>query len=124
MESSIPRPSPSVFMISAPSEKRKGKSPNLYENSKLRRAGMFPPFFFGLPLASINSFNLVKPFSGFFGYRLCSIITLKPNRVVLVTIETSSLLELDRIIQGDSLTALKSLPNSCVNLIFYLTAIC
>lgn len=35
-----------------------------------------------------------------------------------MTIETSTLLELDRIIQGDSLTALKSLPDSCINLIF------
>jgi DNA modification methylase len=35
-----------------------------------------------------------------------------------MTIETSTLLELDRIIQGDSVTALKSLPDSCINLIF------
>jgi site-specific DNA-methyltransferase (adenine-specific) len=35
-----------------------------------------------------------------------------------MTIETSTLLELDRIIQGDSLTALKSLPDSCINLVF------
>jgi site-specific DNA-methyltransferase (adenine-specific) len=35
-----------------------------------------------------------------------------------MTIETSTLLEPDRIIQGDSLTALKSLPDSCINLIF------
>jgi DNA modification methylase len=35
-----------------------------------------------------------------------------------MTIETNTLLELDRIIQGDSLTALKSLPDSCINLIF------
>ncbi len=35
-----------------------------------------------------------------------------------MAIETSTLLELDRIIQGDSLTALKSLPDSCINLVF------
>gem|GEM_PF-4271223 len=35
-----------------------------------------------------------------------------------MTIETSTLLELDKIIQGDSLTALKSLPDSCINLVF------
>ena len=35
-----------------------------------------------------------------------------------MAIETSTLLELDRIIQGDSLTALKSLPDSCINMIF------
>lgn len=35
-----------------------------------------------------------------------------------MTIETSTLLELDRIIQDDSLTTLKSLPDSCINLIF------
>jgi len=35
-----------------------------------------------------------------------------------MTIETSTLLELDRIIQGDSLTALQSLPDSCINLVF------
>ena len=35
-----------------------------------------------------------------------------------MTIETTITLELDRIIQGNSLTALKSLPDSCTNLIF------
>lgn len=35
-----------------------------------------------------------------------------------MTIETCAMLELDRIIQGDSLTVLKSLPDSCINLIF------
>jgi len=35
-----------------------------------------------------------------------------------MAIETSTLLELGRIIQGDSLTALKSLPDSCINMIF------
>jgi DNA modification methylase len=35
-----------------------------------------------------------------------------------MTIETSTLLGLDRIIQGDSLTTLKSLPDSCINLVF------
>jgi site-specific DNA-methyltransferase (adenine-specific) len=35
-----------------------------------------------------------------------------------MTVETSTLLELDRIIQGDSLTALQSLPDSCINLVF------
>jgi site-specific DNA-methyltransferase (adenine-specific) len=35
-----------------------------------------------------------------------------------MTIETSTLPELDTIIQGDSLTALQSLPDSCINLIF------
>jgi DNA modification methylase len=35
-----------------------------------------------------------------------------------MTIETTTILELDRIIQGNSLTALKALPDSCINLIF------
>jgi len=35
-----------------------------------------------------------------------------------MTIETTTMLELDRIIQGNSLTALKALPDSCINLIF------
>jgi site-specific DNA-methyltransferase (adenine-specific) len=35
-----------------------------------------------------------------------------------MTIETTILLELDRIIQGNSLTTLKALPDSCINLIF------
>ncbi|MDP3878680.1 MAG: site-specific DNA-methyltransferase [Dehalococcoidales bacterium] len=35
-----------------------------------------------------------------------------------MTTELSTTLELDRIIQGDSLNALKSLPDSCVDLIF------
>ena len=35
-----------------------------------------------------------------------------------MTIETTIMLELDRIIQGGSLTALKALPDSCINLIF------
>jgi DNA modification methylase len=35
-----------------------------------------------------------------------------------MTPETGIVLELDRIIQGDSLTALESFPDSCINLIF------
>jgi len=35
-----------------------------------------------------------------------------------MTIETRVRLELDKIIQGDSLTVLKSLPDSCINMIF------
>jgi len=35
-----------------------------------------------------------------------------------MTIETRVRLEWDKIIQGDSLTALKSLPDSCINMIF------
>jgi len=35
-----------------------------------------------------------------------------------MTIETTIMLELDRIIQGNSLTALKTFPDSCINLIF------
>jgi len=35
-----------------------------------------------------------------------------------MTIETTIMLELDRIIQGNSLTTLKALPDSCINLIF------
>ena len=35
-----------------------------------------------------------------------------------MTLEISTALEVDRIIQGDSLTVLKSLPDSCVDLIF------
>ena len=35
-----------------------------------------------------------------------------------MTLEVSTALEVDRIIQGDSLTVLKSLPDSCTNLIF------
>ena len=38
--------------------------------------------------------------------------------VISISSETSTLLEFNRIIQGDSLTALKSIPDSCVNLIF------
>ncbi len=35
-----------------------------------------------------------------------------------MTIEACTMLELDRIIQGDSLSVLKSLPDSCIDLIF------
>jgi DNA modification methylase len=48
----------------------------------------------------------------------CAIILLEKRYSKQMTPETSIVLELDRIIQGDSLTALASLPDSCINLIF------
>src|SRR4030042_1541043 len=49
---------------------------------------------------------------------LCAIIPVKNNRVITMTIETNTILELDRIIRGDCLTVLKSLPDSCIDFIF------
>src|SRR4030043_1252460 len=49
---------------------------------------------------------------------LCAIILLKSDRAAIMTIQTCNKLELDTIIRGDCLTVLKSLPDSCIDVIF------
>ena len=49
---------------------------------------------------------------------LCAIILTKRTKEPYMTVSTPKKLELDKIMVGDSLSVLKSLPDSCVDLIF------